>query len=281
MGIAIFWFLRHLAESQEKKTARALVKQARDLAAFNLTSFQDVGDVLWLEQRAGPNQRLVKAFKIENSFTTTDIAWHKTFLAKADQSIQAIRGEAWAKLFGVAQQALDRARVYIKIENRVGKSHVPLAKLVRITTFMTILNVLFGVNPADTAVEDVVTATDLINKLWIQSKDCSEEAISADDQQRLQTVLANMLPGTAVDPGPRENPLNSIIPAYETMWRVVLLTFVSAAFRVTDQETIDQFARVVQSVPQCLGHGEDNTDLRRALAFAKVCIPFLHVSRRE
>ena len=268
--IAIFCFLHRLAERQKKEAAKTLVEQARDIAAFRLAPFQDAGGVLWLKQRAVPNQRLVKAFNIENSFTTTDDDWHKTFLARAGLTIQAIRGEAWVQLFRFAEKSLLRARVH-----RPGKSQIHLAKLVRIVTFMTILNVLFGVDLADTAIENVVTATDLINKLWIQSKNCSEEPISTDDQQRLQKVLASMLPGTGVHPEPRDNPLNLIIPAYETMWRVVLLTFVSSAFRVTDQDTIGQFSRVVKTVPECLGHGEESTDLRRALAFAKVCSPVL------
>ena len=263
-GLAVYVWLSHLQEDGHK-AARMRVVRTRAIA-----SFQGANRASWLEQRAIPNRRLVRAFGIDNSFTTTDINWHKTFLSEAQQKVQ-VQGDGWVELFKVAQQALHRARAYTRFEDQEGKHHVPLAKLVRIVTYITIINVLFHVNPTDMVIEDVVTVTDMINELWVQSKDCSRTAISAGDQFLQRTVLARLLRNNAVFSNPRENPLNLIIPAYETMWRVVLLTFVSAGFRVFDRKTMDEFESIVESVPECLGNSEDSGNVRRALAFAQVC----------
>lgn len=264
-GVAVLSWLLHLRKWRYR-AAISRVEHARAIASFG-----GARHASWLKQRASPNQRLVRAFRIDNSFTTTDISWHKTFLSQAQHKIQEVHGDGWRQLFEVAEQALHRARAYTRFEDQGGKPQVPLARSVRIVTFITIINVLFHVDPADMSVNDVETATKMINNLWVQSKDCSGGAISVRDQHCLQTVLANLLLNKAGSSAPRENPLNMIIPAYETMWRVVLLTFVSAAFRVSDQETVDQFSSVVESVPGCLGHSEDSRDLRRTLAFSEVC----------
>jgi len=63
---------------------------------------------------------------------------------------------------------------------------------------------------------------DLINDLWIQSK---HGAPSVEDQQRLADTISVLFPG--ID----ENPLNLLLPAYETLWRVVLRCFLEVQFR--------------------------------------------------
>lgn len=80
--------------------------------------------------------------------------------------------------------------------------------------------------------ESTSTITESINALWILSKD--NKVPSEAEGLTLKKALAvlfpdmNLLETKPVDN--RENPLNLIISAYETLWRVVLSGFLSGDF---------------------------------------------------
>ena len=75
--------------------------------------------------------------------------------------------------------------------------------------------------------ESIVTITESINTLWIQSK--GKRGPSKADKSTLWKTLAKLFP--RVDPSnKRDNPLNLIIPSYETLWRVVLAGFLHVTF---------------------------------------------------
>ncbi len=259
--MALLWLYGRVNE-RYRTTARGLVQATRDVAGFNMSN-EELSCAQRLELRAIPNRRLVRAFGINNSFTTMDTRRHREFLNQAGQAIQRMDGDAWERLFDVANRAMCRASAH---EDDAVTTKIPLARRVRTITFIAILNVLFGVDPEDIAIDDVLTATELINKLWMQSKDSFEGQVSADDQRRLQTALHHMVPSREDADETQNNPLNIMMPAYETMWRVVLHTFVAAAFRTSDMETVRQLAKAVQNVPGCLGSAEE----REVLALAKV-----------
>ncbi|RYP46947.1 hypothetical protein DL768_006930 [Monosporascus sp. mg162] len=274
LGVFALAIWAHNRPYRRLQGARALVADARAIAAFNVTAVRlTTADRLTL--RAIPNRRLVEAFGIDNSFTTTDTKHHIEFLTQATQKIQTVDGRGWVRLFDVAQEAMRLAEAHVKSESPSAGSQIPLARLVRISTFVTVLNVLFDVKPGDIAIQDVVTATDLINTLWVLSKDCSNRSLLAMDKQRLRMTLDHML-RTLGGPGGDErrlNPLNLIMPAYETLWRVVLLTFLAAAFRTSDPDTVRCFRDVIHSVPSCFERDQGSTgegDAEKiALAFAK------------
>ncbi|RYP79353.1 hypothetical protein DL769_003034 [Monosporascus sp. CRB-8-3] len=274
LGLFALAIWAHNRPYKRLQDARALVADARAIAAFNIASVR-LTTVDRLALRAIPNRRLVEAFGIDNSFTTTDTKHHTDFLTQATQKIQSVDSRGWARLFDVAQGAMGLAEAHVRSESPGAGSQIPLARLVRISTFITVLNILFGVKPGDIAIQDIVTATDLINTLWVLSKDCSNKSLLAMDKQRLRMTLDYML-RTLGEPGGDErrfNPLNLIIPAYETLWRVVLLTFLAAAFRTSDPDTVRWFRDVMHSVPSCLERDRGSTregDAEKiALAFAK------------
>lgn len=268
LGVIAFLWVLERSNERRRQEAKALILDTRAIAAFTYLS-EELDCAQRLELRAIPNQRLSSVFMIDNSFTTIDVGHHKGFLTRATQAIQRVDdGEGWKRTFDAGIKAMQRADAHVRLEKREGQSRIPLARIVRVVTWMTILNVLFDVDPADLAIEDVVTATETINKLWMQSKDCSY--VSQIDQEYLRIALRRMLPKHADAREPHESPLNLIMPAYETMWRVVLLTFVSAAFRVSDKETMGHFHDVVQHVPECFRDGDEEY---KARAFAKVSPP--------
>ncbi|RYP75730.1 hypothetical protein DL771_002217 [Monosporascus sp. 5C6A] len=258
LGLFALAIWAHNRPYRRLQDARAFVADARAIAAFNVAGVR-LATADRLSLRAIPNRRLVEAFGIDNSFTTSDIKDHTKFLNQAKKKIQSADGRGLARLFDVAQEAMGLAEAHVRSESPGAGSQIPLARLVRISTFVTVLNILFGVRPGDVAIQDVVTATDLINTLWVLSKDCSDKLLLAKgeprgDEQRL-------------------NPLNLIMPAYETLWRVVLLTFLAAAFRTSDPDTVRWFRDVMHSVPSCFERDRGSTgegDVKRiALAFAK------------
>lgn len=264
--VALIWVLNHSSKVHQAH-ARQLILENRQVAAFMIFD-QGVPPLPErLQLRATSNQRLASVFSIENSFTTTDITHHRCFLNQAAQAIQSVDKETWARLFGVATDAVQLADGHVRFKNRAGASQVPLARLVRVVTFRTVIDLLFHVDSAKIAIDDIVTVTENINELWMRSKDGFDGIVSPNDLHRLQTALHRILPEAAYPFEPRTDPLNIIMPAYETMWRVVLLTFVAAAFRTRDIETVNSFRLVTQQVPGCLG---DSDEEKSALTFAKV-----------
>ena len=76
----------------------------------------------------------------------------------------------------------------------------------------------------DKSIEEITSS---INDLWVESK--KSVGPSAPMKKKLRQALARFLPNAEFS-GQR-NPLNFILPAYETLWRVVLSCFVEVAFR--------------------------------------------------
>ncbi|KAL7620822.1 hypothetical protein AAE478_009820 [Parahypoxylon ruwenzoriense] len=256
------------------EAARHFVQEQR-----GISSFQALGSARHnlqdrLEARAAPNRRLFEAFGIVNSFTTTDPEIHMRFLHAANGLIRNADGD-WFLFSKAADMALGRTLTHFKVASPgVG---VPLARVTRVFVFMTMLDMLFEpvVDPETLNIEDATLATEAINRLWVQSK-APERGEERDDpswqldQEQLEGALKRLLPDS-FPCEPHTHPLNLIMPAYETMWRVCLLTFVSAGFRATCRKTTRMFRDVVDSVPRCFGQGNNEEDT--ALAFAKASPP--------
>lgn len=109
---------------------------------------------------------------------------------------------------------------------------ITLDSLVRSVCLKVVIHVLFDHEPLDMDNESTLTITESINSLWILSKD--NKVPSEAEKLTLKEALAVLLPDMKlleterVDN--RENPLNLIIPAYETLWRVVLSGFLQVTF---------------------------------------------------
>ena len=118
---------------------------------------------------------------------------------------------------------------------------VTLDSLVRSVCLDVILHVLHkkeDLEWLEMDVESISTIAEKINSLWIESKgrktpansdmhDTEEEL--AKNKVVLQNALAKVIPGWD-GKNRRENPLNLILPAYETLWRVVLSGFLHVTF---------------------------------------------------
>ncbi|KAI1811297.1 cytochrome P450 [Poronia punctata] len=227
-----------------------------DFSAFKAETVQ-----YRLELRANPNARLIRAFGLENSFTTTDPYVHTEFVRKAKKAIQTAGTEEWIMLGDDTKKLIHRCLSHFENE----RPYIPLAHLIRVVSFGLISSKLFSIDPSKMDIDDATTATEAINRLWAQSKE-RDAVPSLYDIELLYNALRRVLP----IPGPfsgTENPLNLIMPAYETLWRVVLLTFVSVTDINIDPITRHRLQQALDCVPKCLQ--QNNEAEKNALAIAK------------
>lgn len=247
------------------------VKVARDIISFRRINVRTLGERLVI--RALPNQRLIAAFGINNAFTTIDPWVHKRFVRYATELINRVNAdnEEWRHLSLLGQDIL--TRYIVESGHDLGDQHrrLHLTSTVRTLCFCVVLHFLFpGVEDFD--LQAARSVTNDINHLWVQSKDASRP-VSRREQDRLVTKIRRMIPATGqlYDLSGREeqsNPLNIILPAFETLWRVVLLTYVHIAFRGIGSDgprvTTEALARdILADLPShlCTGSVDESTAL--------------------
>lgn len=180
--------------------------------------------------RAGPNKRLVTAFGIDNAFTTTDKKYSKHFLRTAIGRITEVRSTEedagdWQKL------AVSASSLVLQTTSTSAQT-IRLDTLVQTVAFKIAVQWLWGSEPDKVDHQAVLDATSEINRLWIASKTkTSNSSSSALDRSKLHNALTSILPEHNLDG--HENPLNLLLPAYETLWRVVLSGILEIVFRPT------------------------------------------------
>ncbi|KAF8242008.1 hypothetical protein K440DRAFT_665034 [Wilcoxina mikolae CBS 423.85] len=211
---SLLYILLNHRRKQSKTTITSL-PQIRSLLSHNLTTHDRITALTTsLTARAIPNYRLILAFGINNSFTTISPPHHKRFKTRVEKLLR-LDPASWKIISFVA-------RSLVPSQPNSGSLH--LAPFLRKYVLTIIIHLFFpayqniGVETSNSIAE----LGDLINDLWIQSKHGEP---SRDDQRRLSETINVLFPG--ID----ENPLNLLLPAYETLWRVVLRCFLEVQFR--------------------------------------------------
>lgn len=186
-----------------------------------------------LESRALPNQRLVHVFGIDNAFTTSTQTRLDEFKGIAKAVIN-LSPDDWLNISTKAQTLVSQA-----VQTASGDSihKVQLETMVQGITLKISLDVLFKVDALTLDNQAIITAAKEINRLWAVSKTPKTfaqriQGLWTDDQHHLQAALRHLLPhrSFALSFAARDNPMNLILPAYETLWRVVLAGFVEINF---------------------------------------------------
>ncbi|KAL8649525.1 MAG: hypothetical protein Q9210_004344 [Variospora velana] len=173
------------------------------------------------ESRAIPNQRLVRAFQIDNGFTTNDHDYGRLFRRTADKKLRDINRGGWSEVGKVAEGF---ASTYFERFKSQTRGHLDL--IVQIVALKTVLLVFFDVNQDAMTDEVVIRISKNINLLWIQSK--SQTGNQSNNFEILQNDLKHLgLEWTTS----KENPLNMLLPVYETLWRVVARCLIEVVFR--------------------------------------------------
>ncbi|KAF7366841.1 hypothetical protein MSAN_00942600 [Mycena sanguinolenta] len=149
-----------------------------------------------LRSRASPNVRLLRAFHLSNTFVSSDPTIHANF------------------------QAVDLA---------LPDQPTPFHVFVRSVTLRTIIVGLLNshVDMTSLASNDVNIVTNLITEIWILSK--KPDPIPEHLLGMLNDRLRRLIPDQDAYP----NPLDFVIPTWETLWRVVAVTL---AYVHTDRE---------------------------------------------
>ncbi|KAH7357141.1 hypothetical protein BKA65DRAFT_221631 [Rhexocercosporidium sp. MPI-PUGE-AT-0058] len=189
-----------------------------------------------LKSRAEPNRRLTTAFGINNAFTTTDSDYHKAFVNQAKNLIR-INEDEWTTLALAAADIVHSSLTTLK--DGPNAEPLLLVKFVQSLVFRIVIIKFFP--ESDTpAAGDVHFITTKINSLWLASKRCSGEdpvTMLNDKKELLRKLHSFIHPHSGFrdsnDEAGKENPLNWILPAYETLWRVVLHCFLEVRFRAT------------------------------------------------
>lgn len=201
----------------------AVVARARkrpvtsSLERIQLTDLRDIRELLapistslpiLLEQRSVPNARLVRAFGITNTFVSSSVDVHATFSREARA---LIAGNDWDRFAQCAQLAVDKC-----IEERTDAGTVMrYDTLMQNAALLSILMGLFEVALDDVPIADLGVVARGINDLWKLSK--TADTLPPHMLPEINTRLRAWLPA-------HQNPVDLIIPAFETMWRVVATT---------------------------------------------------------
>ncbi|CAL3973492.1 unnamed protein product [Diplocarpon coronariae] len=237
---AIFVFSTKVLKPPRSNPVRRLIRSPQASIALLKKSS--------LESRALPNARLVRAFSINNAFTTTDADSHRFFVTHAKDLVRSTDCE-W--------NALARGAASI-LEATLAANHAPLllVPLVQSLVFRIVVIRFFPYAAAPSDV-DVATITARINTLWLACKQCHATDPAALDREKKELLrkLHPLTPSPGRDaapdpssscasedrdpgPNPDQNPLNVILPAYETLWRAVLLCFLEVRFRASEPDRL-------------------------------------------
>lgn len=221
---------RNRVEDDEEKPPITFVcrnpEQAKSI--LNGSYFKEPSLSNALKARAGPNVRLIHAFGIDNAFTTTDTKYHREFVGLAGTRIN-LSNVKWESLSKDIEKLL-----HGNIERqRISNGTVLLSRLLQITALRAVLPILFPDSPAPDLSEEeqddaAYCLADKINSLWIESK--TSRQANPKDLDSLKEACQKLLPGITVD-SPRDSPLNLILPAFETLWRIVFRCFIEVQFR--------------------------------------------------
>ncbi|KAJ7700771.1 hypothetical protein B0H17DRAFT_1128627 [Mycena rosella] len=162
-----------------------------------------------LRSRALPNARLVAAFKLTNTFVSADPTIHIDFVAKCIELFH-IAEKDWPHFNCVAEQAVKLA---------IPDETIDFRTFVQSVTLSTVVVGLLDTTADITALaSDVEAVGDLITQVWILSK--KPEEIPPDLLAKLNDHLRRLMPDEVAYP----NPLDFVVPVWETLWRVVGVT---------------------------------------------------------
>ncbi|KAL2831503.1 hypothetical protein BDW59DRAFT_157928 [Aspergillus cavernicola] len=207
-----------------------------------------------LHSRAIPNNRIHRVFGIENAFTSTDVKYVEQFVGLARRLVN-LKPSDWERLSQVTFEALQRWLV--------GSSSIHLESLIQVLSLRATLLALSKFSDPrlcqvrDTDILDLARA---INHTWISSKRGEERPFAENHilQASIQAIFLDRDLRT-----PKDNPLNLIIPGFETLWRVVLRGYVEIGFLAGRQhpewrQMLAAFAQGPTREQFLWKHGEDS-----------------------
>jgi len=226
-----------------------------------------------LHERAIPNARLVRALGLTNTFVSDSLEVHRNFVRRALGMLHRARGRGWDWAAQVARGAVgsggleDRGSITHVAPQDSEEDHIiKFDTLIQNTTLLVVLVVLLGQDESlfepsasdassnctsDSSAcftrSDIECVAKNITLLWGLSK--LPEAISPHILEEMNGALKRLTKGQqrGDDNGEEDkgvdgdlegsdNPLDFVIPTWETLWRVVATT-VAYAYTCGDDES--------------------------------------------
>jgi hypothetical protein len=192
------------------------------------------------QYKAIANRHLPIAFGIDNAFTRTDSVHASMFVEKVKPLIN-LSAEQWHSVSGFARVTTSHwiEHGFPGLDHSCGSSchkqkpdcnRINVASLAQILSLKVVLWLMFDKKTQDqTYDENLLNLAQSINRVWIASKlKATENDIPRfEDDIPLQTSLVNIF---GKHNHPEDNPLNLILPSFETMWRAVLRSFLEIRF---------------------------------------------------
>ncbi|KAG6810331.1 hypothetical protein H0H92_012365 [Tricholoma furcatifolium] len=163
-----------------------------------------------LASRALANKRLIKAFALTNTFVSPSPSVHKSFLSRATSLLKYSTEHGWNQFQSIAVEAVDKA---LPDTGRKG-----FDTFIQDVAMQVALVSILGIEASaahELDLEDIRIVSNLITSLWSLSK--KAEPIPTELLPRLNHHLRRLVPDDTLFP----NPLDFVIPAWETTWRVV------------------------------------------------------------
>ncbi|KAJ5365435.1 hypothetical protein N7517_008321 [Penicillium concentricum] len=196
------------------------------------------------EAKAIANRHLPIAFGIDNAFTRADSVHASIFVNKVKPLIN-LSAEQWHNVSEFARVTTSHwiehgfpdlgtscgnssHKEQNKSRNKINR--INIASLAQILSLKVVLWQIFDQKTQDqTSDESLLNLAQSINRVWISSKvkTADNDIPKFEDDILLQTSLENIF---GKHDRPEDNPLNLILPSFETMWRVVLRAFLEIKF---------------------------------------------------
>ncbi|KAJ5964909.1 Cytochrome P450 [Penicillium vulpinum] len=222
----------------------------RCIIAGTLESTEHQPNILSPHQaKAIANKHLPIAFGIDNAFTRTDSIHASMFVEKVKPLIN-LSTEQWRDISEFARVTSSHWIEYgfpgmndscgnscHKGKQKVDHNRINIASLAQILSLKVVLYLMFDKKTHDqTGDESLLSLAQSINRVWISSKlkATGNDIPRFEDDVLLQTSLADIF---GKHGHPEDNPLNLILPSFETMWRVVLRAFLEIKFATGKEET--------------------------------------------
>lgn len=170
--------------------------------------------------RAFSNNKIKTAFGIKNAFTSADEVYVKGFVDHARGLVNLSSAE-WNEVSAVSSDAV---RPWISGRG----TRIKLTSMVQALTMRVNLLVSFRQRSDNDADSHLVNLTETINRVWMESKK-TDTIPRLEENTELQECLSAIFPDHDFT-DPEKNPLNIILPGFETLWRVVFRMFLEIAF---------------------------------------------------
>ncbi|KAJ5787944.1 hypothetical protein N7457_002934 [Penicillium paradoxum] len=198
------------------------------------------------EARAIPNRRLRIVFGIDNAFIRADSV-HATAFVDRVRPLINLSAKEWANVSEFARITTSHWINYgfprdkdCKNHCCEGKKHgdrrqINVASLSQLLSLKVVLWLMFDRKDQYQICDgSLLRLAQSINRVWVSSKldDTKAYIPRFEDDPELRASLFGVF---GEHFGPENNPLNLILPSFETMWRVVLRAFLEIGF-VTGKE---------------------------------------------